>query len=76
MTSRIKGFEKNISTVMSHSLDSVWTRAFTSDSEWPDEEFLDVIYWFRQVVGIIIGLVWGLIPLKGFVALLVYCLHL
>ena len=29
-----------------------------------------MIYWFRQALGIIIGLVWGLIPLKGFIALL------
>nr|CAD7574129.1 unnamed protein product [Timema californicum] len=36
------------------------------------DEFLDVIYWSRQALGIIIGLLWGLIPLKGFVALLLF----
>ncbi|KAJ8877662.1 hypothetical protein PR048_022117 [Dryococelus australis] len=52
-------------------IESVWSRALKSNSEWPDkEEFLDVIYWSRQALGIIIGLIWGLIPLKGFVALL------
>lgn len=71
---------------------SVWTRAITANSEWPDkvniafsiqsddiklplfsilqEEFLDVIYWARQAIGIIVGIGWGLIPLKGFIALL------
>lgn len=34
------------------------------------EEFLDVIYWARQAIGIIVGIGWGLIPLKGFIALL------
>lgn len=34
------------------------------------EEFLDVIYWSRQVIGIIVGIAWGLIPLKGFLGLL------
>lgn len=34
------------------------------------EEFLDVIYWARQAIGIIVGIGWGLIPLKGFLALL------
>jgi hypothetical protein len=34
------------------------------------EEFLDVIYWIRQALGIIVGIFWGLIPLKGFIALL------
>lgn len=54
---------------------SVWARAITANSEWPDkEEFLDVIYWSRQAIGIIVGIAWGLIPLKGFVALLLFAL--
>jgi len=45
-----------------------------SESEWPDkEEFLDVIYWMRQVLGIIVGLVWGIIPLTGIVGLALFC---
>ncbi|PSN47137.1 Uncharacterized protein C0J52_17455 [Blattella germanica] len=35
---------------------------------------MDVIYWSRQALGIIIGLLWGLIPLKGFIALLLFVL--
>ncbi|XP_073998223.1 GEL complex subunit OPTI [Rhodnius prolixus] len=54
---------------------SVWTRALTSNSKWEDkDEFLDVIYWGRQALGIIVGIIWGLIPLKGFVALLLFAL--
>ncbi|XP_046622578.1 respirasome Complex Assembly Factor 1 isoform X1 [Neodiprion virginianus] len=54
---------------------SVWTRAITANSEWPDkEEFLDVIYWSRQAIGIIVGIGWGLIPLKGFIGLLLFFL--
>ncbi|CAH0385702.1 unnamed protein product [Bemisia tabaci] len=54
---------------------SVWTRAFTANSKWPDkEEFLDVIYWIRQILGIVIGIFWGIIPLKGFVALLLFAI--
>ncbi|XP_014216141.1 uncharacterized protein C20orf24 homolog [Copidosoma floridanum] len=53
----------------------VWTRAVTANSEWPDkEEFLDVIYWARQIIGIIVGIAWGLIPLKGFLGLLLFVL--
>jgi len=52
-------------------LDSVWLRARTRKSEWPDkDEFLDVVYWSRQVIGLILGIVWGLLPLKGLIALL------
>ncbi|KAL4706214.1 hypothetical protein ACJJTC_018398 [Scirpophaga incertulas] len=51
----------------------VWRKAFTSNTEWPDkEEFLDVIYWMRQAIGIILGLFWGLLPLKGFLGLLLF----
>ncbi|CAK1550645.1 unnamed protein product [Leptosia nina] len=53
--------------------DSVWKKAFSSNAEWPDkEEFLDVIYWMRQAIGIVLGLCWGLLPLKGFVGLLLF----
>ncbi|XP_063827748.1 GEL complex subunit OPTI [Ostrinia nubilalis] len=55
--------------------DSVWKKAFTSQTEWPDkEEFLDVIYWMRQAIGIILGLVWGVLPLKGFLGLVLFLL--
>ncbi|KAK9502607.1 hypothetical protein O3M35_011345 [Rhynocoris fuscipes] len=69
-----KGSDKNgISKITKNS--SVWSRAITSNSKWDDkDEFLDVIYWGRQVLGIIVGIVWGLIPLKGFVALILFAL--
>lgn len=42
----------------------------TKNAEWPDEEiFLDWIYWSRQIVGLALGLIWGLIPLTGFLGL-------
>jgi hypothetical protein len=34
------------------------------------EELLDIIYWMRQMVGVLVGLVWGVIPLYGIVGLL------
>lgn len=50
--------------------DNPWARALIAKSEWPDkDEFLDVIYWSRQVLGILLGIVWGIFFLKGFVAL-------
>jgi len=36
------------------------------------DEFLDVIYWGRQILAIILGLIWGLIPLQGFVGLALF----
>ncbi|XP_063363492.1 GEL complex subunit OPTI [Cydia amplana] len=55
--------------------ESVWRKVFEANAEWPDkEEFLDVIYWMRQAIGIILGLCWGLLPLKGFLGLLLFVL--
>ncbi|XP_047026497.1 respirasome Complex Assembly Factor 1 [Helicoverpa zea] len=54
-------------------VESAWKRALVANAEWPDkEEFLDVIYWMRQAMGIVLGLVWGLLPLKGFLGLLLF----
>ncbi|CAG0917184.1 unnamed protein product [Notodromas monacha] len=53
--------------------DSVFLRAVTANASWPDkEEFLDVIYWIRQFLGVALGLVWGIIPLKGFLGLFLF----
>ncbi|GFX50799.1 respirasome Complex Assembly Factor 1 [Trichonephila clavipes] len=38
------------------------------------DEFLDVIYWTRQILGVILGLAWGFIPLQGFIGLALFCL--
>ncbi|XP_060521034.1 GEL complex subunit OPTI [Cylas formicarius] len=71
MNTKSKTAERN--GTIKHQTSSVWSRALTSNSEWPDkEEFLDVIYWARQVIGIILGIVWGLIPLKGFLGLVLF----
>uniref|UniRef100_A0A8C4Q2H2 RAB5 interacting factor n=1 Tax=Eptatretus burgeri TaxID=7764 RepID=A0A8C4Q2H2_EPTBU len=37
------------------------------------DEFLDTIYWFRQVLGLVLGIVWGVLPLRGFVGILLFC---
>ncbi|KAH8257883.1 hypothetical protein KR038_002404 [Drosophila bunnanda] len=56
----------------SSSLREICARAITK-SEWEDkEEFLDVIYWSRQVFGIILGVIWGIVPLKGFLGLVLF----
>ncbi|RZB38609.1 C20orf24 -like [Asbolus verrucosus] len=72
MSTKTKTVEKN-GTTKSSELKSVFSRAITANSEWPDkDEFLDVIYWARQAIGLILGICWGLIPLKGFLGLLLF----
>ncbi|XP_052060535.1 respirasome Complex Assembly Factor 1-like [Mytilus californianus] len=48
-------------------------KALSAEAEWDDkDEFLDVIYWMRQILGLILGIVWGLIPLKGIIGLVLF----
>lgn len=48
-------------------------KAFSSESNWVDkDEFLDVVYWMRQILGLILGIIWGLIPLKGIIGLILF----
>jgi len=45
-------------------------KAINAKSTFEDkDELLDIVYWGRQVVGMLIGIVFGVIPLKGIVAL-------
>ncbi|XP_025836722.1 uncharacterized protein RAB5IF homolog [Agrilus planipennis] len=74
MSTKTKLTEKN-GLLKPESKKTVWIKAFSSNSDWPDkEEFLDVIYWFRQVIGILLGIFWGLLPLKGFLGLALFAL--
>ena len=33
---------------------------------------MDVVYWLRQIIGLIVGVVWGVVPLKGILGILLY----
>ncbi|XP_003741209.1 uncharacterized protein RAB5IF homolog [Galendromus occidentalis] len=58
-----------------NKLAPLYLRILKSQSEWPDkDEFLDVIYWLRQLVAIIIGIIWGILPLKGFLGIVLFCM--
>ncbi|KAK3086635.1 hypothetical protein FSP39_021253 [Pinctada imbricata] len=48
-------------------------KAVKPEAEWEDkDEFLDAVYWLRQLMGVIQGLIWGLLPLKGFLGLVLF----
>ncbi|XP_041770196.1 respirasome Complex Assembly Factor 1 [Anopheles merus] len=74
MVAKSPNSEKMGKSKQSH-IASVWNRAIKSNSEWTEkDDFLDVVYWARQVLSILIGIVMGLIPLKGFIALALFAL--
>ncbi|KAL4655317.1 hypothetical protein GN956_G5887 [Arapaima gigas] len=53
---------------------SVWGRALHAKATWDDkEEFLDVIYWFRQIIAVIVGAILGVVPLTGFLGIAIFC---
>ncbi|KAK2825621.1 hypothetical protein Q7C36_019548 [Tachysurus vachellii] len=53
---------------------SPWSKALRSRALWDDkDEFLDVVYWFRQIIAIILGVIWGIVPLKGFLGIAIFC---
>uniref|UniRef100_A0A336MMU4 CSON002476 protein n=1 Tax=Culicoides sonorensis TaxID=179676 RepID=A0A336MMU4_CULSO len=50
-----------------------WNKAITKSSVFEDkDELLDIVYWGRQVVGMILGVIFGFIPLKGIIALALF----
>ncbi|KAI6190220.1 hypothetical protein M3Y97_00093100 [Aphelenchoides bicaudatus] len=50
------------------------SKAFTRKADFGDDKdaLLDVIYWGRQIISLLVGVVFGLIPLKGLIAILLY----
>jgi len=52
------------------TISETFAKAFTAEAKWDDkDEFLDVVYWMRQIIGIILGIVWGVVPFKGIVGI-------
>ncbi|CAG5136043.1 unnamed protein product [Candidula unifasciata] len=68
--------KKNIKPAVAETqTTSLLYKAMTPEFQWSDkDEFLDVIYWMRQIMGIVLGLIWGIIPLKGFLGLALFLL--
>lgn len=55
-------------------MEKVMSKAFTKNSKWEDkDELLDVVYWSRQIIAMIIGAIWGLFYVKGIFGIILYC---
>ncbi|XP_064641236.1 GEL complex subunit OPTI-like [Lineus longissimus] len=71
MTTRQRKGEKDI--VKEPTKLDIFHKALKPESKWTDkDEFLDVIYWFRQIIGFVIGVAWGIFPFKGIIAIIVF----
>ena len=48
------------------SISASFRKSISPQSNWNDkDEFLDVVYWIRQAVGLITGILFGVLPIKG-----------
>ena len=57
--------EADIRTIISKSV--------VAGSDWPDkDDLLDVLYWLRQILSALLGIVWAVVPFHGFLALVLY----
>ncbi|KAH7730352.1 rab5-interacting protein [Aphelenchoides avenae] len=54
------------------SLGQAVSKALKRNNEWDKDELLDVIYWGRQIISLAVGIIWGLLPLRGFIAFALY----
>ncbi|KAK2184245.1 hypothetical protein NP493_275g03015 [Ridgeia piscesae] len=55
------------------TLMTTFLKSISASSSWPDkDEFLDVVYWMRQIMGLAFGLIWGIFPLNGILAILLF----
>ena len=49
-------------------------KALMKNSSWEDkDELLDVVYWFRQLLAVVLGILFGVFPLAGIFGILLYC---
>eukprot|EP00166_Cyanidium_caldarium_P006077 ctg_8.g6 len=51
---------------------NLWNKAFKSDSKWEKDEILDILFWIRHLAAFVIGLVFGILKVKGFVGFIFY----
>lgn len=52
-----------------------WLRIFDKNYKWDDkDEVLDTVYWYRQVLAIFMGIIWGYLGVKGFMGIISFAI--
>ncbi|XP_065913943.1 GEL complex subunit OPTI-like [Dysidea avara] len=65
--------QKKVKTARPPSFISIVIKAIRPRQTWDDkDQFMDVIHWLRQLLAVILGFVWGVLPLHGIVGLLLF----
>lgn len=63
------------SAAISKGRKKTWLCIFDKNASWDDkDEVLDAVYWFRQVLALFMGLIWGYLGLTGIVSIALFAI--
>jgi hypothetical protein len=66
---------KTTSPTTSKSKRNTFLSIFDKNAIWDDkDEVLDAVYWFRQILAVIMGFVWGLLGVTGFLGIISFAI--
>ncbi|KMZ62767.1 Rab5-interacting family protein [Zostera marina] len=49
-----------------------FSKLFDREANWEKDELPDILHWIRQGLGLLIGLIWGAIPVVGAIWIVLY----
>lgn len=54
---------------------TTWLSIFDKDHKWDDkDDVLDAVYWCRQIIAIIMGVIWGFLGFTGFMGIISFAI--
>ncbi len=66
-TTQAKKKERTKAKSQQRTTTSFVSKIFVQGQHWEKKEIFDYIYWLRQLAGLLCGVLWGLLPLTGFI---------
>ncbi|XP_067950181.1 GEL complex subunit OPTI-like [Watersipora subatra] len=70
-----KASDKEVANNLKNLPASWLKKTLTAESSWNDkDDFLDAIYWLRQVLSLVFGILWGFLLVQGFIGLVTFLL--
>lgn len=65
----------NLKHIDSKKRKKTWLSIFDKNATWEDkDEVLDAVYWFRQVLALVMGLIWGYLGLTGIISIIAFAI--
>ena len=51
---------------------SLFKKVLTRDSEFTSDEWKSVSHWFKQIVALLLGVIWGVLPILGALGVILF----